>query len=188
MKTISRITRWRRSMVAVASTLLLMALVGGSSAWAGGGHHRGWTTVSGTAIGSDCGGDWAFELSGDLEGCWAAFPEGFSCDELNGFALLKEWGREEFNGTRNREPGRFVTKYTFEGVYPTGFCSTFEFTSELAGGCDHYIRGKSGAFRRAWGHIRFFDIIPGIRADGNGNITPGTTGGTDFFYVGKLNR
>lgn len=175
-------------MAIVAGAFVLTALVGGSTASAGGGHKRGWTTVSGTAVASGCGGVYALELSGDLEGCWAVFPEDFACDELNGFALYKEWGREEFDGTRNGEPGQFVTKYTFEGAYPPGFCSNFDFLGELAGGCDHYIKGRSGSFRGVVGHIQFFDIIPGIQADGNGTITPGITGPTDYLYVGNLNR
>lgn len=187
MRRKTRLTWWRDSMAIVAGAFVLTALVGGSTASAGGGHKSGWTAVSGTAVPSDCGGDaFALELSGDLEGCWAIFPEDFSCEELNGFALYRESGREQFDGTRSGEPGQFITTYTFEAAYAQGFCESFDFLAELAGGCDHHIRGISGSFRGVVGHITFFDIIPGIST--NGMITPGPAGATDALYVGQLNR
>lgn len=189
MKTLEgQITARRGSITVIAAACLLAAMAAGSTASAGSGQQRNWTTVSGSAVPSACGGVYAAELRGDLEGCWAVFPEDFSCEELNGFALYKESGREEFEGTRNGEPGHLVTNYTFRGVYPSGFCSTFDFSGELAGSCDHYVKGRSGAFRGVVGLIQFYDIIPGIQADGNGNVMPGTAGPTDYFYVGTLNR
>jgi hypothetical protein len=142
MKTETRLTSWGGSMVGLACLLLVMALTGTASA--GPGNNRGWTTVAGNSIPSDCAGDFALELSGDLEGCWAIFPESFTCDELNEFAWYREAGREEFDGTLNGEPGSFVTTYTFEAAFAPGFCSTFDVRAELAGGCDHYVRGTNG--------------------------------------------
>lgn len=181
-----RFASWGGSTVVLTGVLLLTALAGASTATAGDGNRRGWITVSGSAVPSNCSGDFALDLSGDLDGCWVIFPESFTCEELNGFAWYEESGREEFEGTLNGEPGSFVTTYTFAGAYAPGFCSSFDFRTELAGGCDHHIKGKSGSFIGIVGKINFLDIIPGIL--GNGMITPGPDGATDFLYVGKLNH
>ena len=187
MKKEARFSWWRGSKAIITGAFLLATLAGGSTASGGNGNHRGWTAVSGTGVPSGCGGDaFALELRGDLEGCWAIFPEDFSCEELNGFALYKESGREQFDGTLRGEPGQFITTYTFEAAYAQGFCDSFDFLAELAGGCDHHVRGISGSFRGVVGDITFFDIIPGIST--GGMITPGPSGATDFLYVGQLNR
>jgi hypothetical protein len=180
-------TSWGSSMVALAGLILLTALAGASKVSADSGNHRGWIAVSGSAVPSNCAADdFALALSGDLEGCWTIFPESFTCEELNGFAWYTEAGREAFDGTLHGEPGSFVTTYTFEAAFAAGFCSTFDFHAELAGGCDHYVKGKSGSFTGVVGRITFVDIIPGIVT--SGAILPGPDGATDFFYIGQLNR
>lgn len=187
----TRFQRLRSAAAITSGVFVLTALVGGSAAWADGIPQRDWTTVSGTAVASDCGGSdfyYALRLSGDLDGCWGVIPEGYSCEELSGFDLYREWGREEFNGTRNGAPGRFTTKYTYEGAFSSGFCSDFNLARQIAGGCDHYVTGRGGSFHGVVGKISFFDIIPGLQADGTGTITPGPIGATDYLYVGKLNR
>ena len=162
-----------KSGLMIASMAAVLALTGASTASAGDGQRRGWTTISGSGVPSDCGGaDFALELSGNLEGCWVVFPETFTCEELNGFAWYTEAGRETFDGTLNGEPGSFVTTYTFEAAYAPGLCSTFDFNTELAGGCDHNVKGKSGSFTGVVGRIQYVDVIPAGVA----------------LYVGQLNR
>ena len=141
-------------------------------------------TVSGNSVPSDCNdgeGAGAIALTGDLEGCLTFFPKRFTCDELNGFARYRESGTESFEGTLHGEPGRFSTSYTLEATYESGSCAEFEaggfpFLSQLTGGCDHYVRGRSGAFRGASGLITFFDVIP----------DPGSSGASNFLYAGTL--
>ena len=59
-------------------------------------------TVSGDSKPSDCGSakkpTYSMELSGSLTGCWSTFVSRFNCQEMNGFALYTELGREEFEG------------------------------------------------------------------------------------------
>ncbi len=85
--------------VGLTATALLMLA---TTASAGANGKR--TTVSGDSTFSVDGcnngkGAGAIELTGDLVGCLTFFPKRFTCQELNGFALYKEWGREKFNGT-----------------------------------------------------------------------------------------
>ena len=59
-------------------------------------------TVSGDSKPSDCGSakkaSYSIEMSGSLAGCWATFVSHINCQEMNGFALYTEIGREEFAG------------------------------------------------------------------------------------------
>ncbi len=144
------------------------------------------TAISGDAVPSDCNngkGLGAIELTGDLEGCLIFFPKTAECTEYNGFALYEEAGVERFIGSYNGEAGKFRTKYTLAGTYAQGACADFEaedygtfFSKQLTGGCDHYIKGKTGAFKGMKGLITFHDVIP----------TPGTSGASNFFYTGYL--
>ena len=142
------------------------------------------TQISGNAVPSDCAGDrgaGAIELSGDLTGCLIFFPATFECVEMNGFARVRETGRELFVGRYDGERGKFRTKYDLEATYSSGACADFDaggfpFEKQLTGGCDHYIRGRSGTFRGMRGLITFFDVIP----------DPGTSGASNFFYAGYL--
>lgn len=68
MKRETRLTSWVGTTVGLSGVLLLTALPGASTAAPGGGNHRGWITVSGSAVPSNCAGDFALRLSGDLEG------------------------------------------------------------------------------------------------------------------------
>lgn len=70
----------------------------------------------------------------------------------------------------------FRTKYTLEGIYAQGFCSTFDFTTQLAGGCVHKVFNGQGKYRGANGSITFNDIIP----------EPGVSGASNFLYHGYL--
>src|SRR5690349_18746411 len=55
--------------------------------------------VSGDSKPSHCGdvkkATYSIELSGSLTGCWATFVAHFNCQQMNGFALYTEIGREE---------------------------------------------------------------------------------------------
>lgn len=129
--------------------------------------------VSGDSVFSDCG-DFAIEMSGDLNGCLEIFPTHYTCDELNGFALYRERGTEVF--TDNDGVSSFRTKYDLEGTYSPGFCTSFDFSTQLAGGCDHKVFSGEGKFRGANGIITFNDIIP----------VSGVSGASNFLYHGKL--
>jgi len=135
--------------------------------------HGGRETVSGDSVFSDCGG-FAIELSGDLNGCLEIEPLRYTCDELDGFARYREWGREFF--TDNDGKSTFRTRYDLEAIYSSGFCTTFDFATQLAGGCDHKVFSGRGKFQGANGLITFNDIIP----------EPGVSGASNFLYHGKL--
>jgi len=169
-------------MVLALSVLMVVVLIapGGASS------HR--IVVSGDSVPSDCNkgrGAGAIKLSGDLEGCLTFFPERFTCNELNGFARYKEWGRELFIGKLNGELGLFRTTYKLVATYAQGSCDAirngdFPFENQLTGGCDHRVTGKKGAFEGVEGLITFFDYVPAPDLDGNGS------GATNFFYSGWL--
>lgn len=140
--------------------------------------------VSGNAVPSECNdgrGAGAIELTGDLEGCLTFFPKDFTCEELNGFALYNERGREVFEGSLNGESGKFRTKYTLEATYTQGSCAAFDaggfpFLNQLTGGCDHFVKGRNGVFDDARGLITFHDVIP----------EPGVSGASNFLYSGHI--
>ena len=129
-------------------------------------------TVSGDSKSSDCGSaksaTYSTVLSGSLTGCWATFVAHFNCQEMNGFALYTEIGREEFAGTLDRKDIKFDTQYTFNGVFPTGSCPEPAAEKEVVGGCIHYISGDGLV-----GVIRFYDVMYG-------------DGAPHFFYEGTL--
>jgi len=129
--------------------------------------------VSGDSVFSACG-DFAIELSGDLNGCLDIVPTRFTCQELNGFARYREWGREVFSDDDG--VSWFRTRYSLEGVYSSGFCTSFDFLTQLAGGCDHKVFSGRGKYQGANGNIIFNDIIP----------NPGVSGASNFLYHGDL--
>ncbi|HET6564563.1 MAG TPA: hypothetical protein VFG52_04045 [Xanthomonadales bacterium] len=133
----------------------------------------GRTLVSGDSTYSDCGG-LAIELTGDLNGCLEIFPTRYTCDELEGFARYREWGTEEF--TDNDGVSTFHTTYDLEGIYTPGFCESFDFSTQLAGGCNHKIFSGRGKFLGSNGSITFNDIIP----------EPGVSGASNFLYHGNM--
>jgi len=141
-------------------------------------------TISGNSVPSDCSdgrGAGAIFLSGDIEGCLTFFPTDFVCEELDGFDRYREEGKELFTGTLNGERGKFRTSYTLDATYAPGFCDAvnegeFPFELQLTGGCDHKVRGRTGAFAGLKGLITFFDVIP----------DPGEGGATNFLYAGEL--
>ncbi len=188
-------------MVLLAGVFALMMLATGSAALAknnGDDDEGKRVTVSGDSTFSDCGGPesaLALQLFGDLEGCWEVFPQRFKCKELNGFAWYREWGNEAFVGALHGEEGEFKTRYRLTAIFEQGFCGKFEddpaaFLTELAGGCIHKIRGKSGVFDDAKGLITFFDLIPNlVFVDGDPpsvQLPEEPLGGTNFPYVGRL--
>ena len=79
--------------------------------------------MSGDSKPSDCGkankATYSTELSGSLTGCWSTFVSHFNCQEMNGFALYTEIGREEFAGTLDGHDIKFDTQYTFDGLFPS---------------------------------------------------------------------
>ena len=79
-------------------------------------------TVSGDSKPSQCGADkkatYSMELSGSLTGCWSTFVAHINCQEMNGFALYTEIGREEFAGKHDGQDIKFDTQYTFTGSSP----------------------------------------------------------------------
>ena len=61
-----------------------------------------------------------------------------------------------------------------------GFCQSFDFSLEVAGGCRHKIHGRSGVFEGADGLIKFLDVITGVTGDPvTGTFNAGT--GTEQF-------
>ena len=121
------------------------------------------TSVSGDSKPSECGAakkpSYALELSGSLAGCWSVFITHFNCQEMNGFSLYTEIGREEFDGKVDGKAATFDTQYTFTGVFPTGSCPEPSAEKEIVGGCIHYISGKGLV-----GVMRFYDVMSGKNA------------------------
>ena len=129
-------------------------------------------TVSGDSKPSDCGSakkaSYSMELSGSLAGCWSTFVAHINCQEMNGFALYTEIGREEFAGKQDGQDIEFDTSYTFKGVFPSKSCPEPAADKEIVGGCIHYISGKGLV-----GEIRFYDVMKG-------------DGAPHYFYEGTL--
>jgi len=180
----------RFSRVSVRTALIAMLLAAASPAMAGGtGGSGNGAYVSGNSTYSDCGlegSDLALNMTGDLEGCWSVFVEGFSCRELADFDLYSERGREVFVGTLHGRQGSFRTTYTLEGAYAKGFCQSFDFSLQLAGGCSHKVRGRSGVFKGAEGLLTFLDVVAGVTSDPlTGAFAPGTGAG-NFLYFGRI--
>jgi len=130
--------------------------------------------VSGDSVPSECGAaksaSYSIELSGSLVGCWSVFVGHFNCQEMNGFALWTEIGREEFEGTLDGQPTNFNTQYTFNGTFPAGSCPEPAPENELAGGCVHNISSDTLV-----GVIRYYDVLHG-------------DGAPHFLYEGTLAR
>src|SRR5688572_4416007 len=142
MKNNAQGTTLRRARIASTGIVAVAVLASGSTALADGNRT---TFVSGNSVYSDCGlegSDLALALTGDLEGCWSVFVEGFKCKELDGFDLYLETGREVFVGTLRGRRGRFATDYTLDAVMAKGFCQSFDFSLEVAGGCNHKVHGR----------------------------------------------
>ena len=180
--TASRFTLVRHFTAVLAALMLVFGLVAPGTANA----KAKKVKISGDAVLSDCNngkGDGALELSGDLEGCWIFFVKSSSCEELNGFALYNESGRETFVGSFQGEEGKFRTRYTLQATFAQGACADIEdgdydtfFSKQLTGGCDHKVRGKTGVFKAMKGNITYHDIIP----------EPGVSGASNYFYQGYL--
>jgi len=181
-------TFWRSLSVLITSAFALI-MSSGSIAWAHDDDDGETITVSGNStVSESCGlpdADFALDMKGDLEGCLSIFVKSYECDELNGFAKYTERGREVFVGTIDGVgSGRFKTRYVVEGIYAQGFCTTFDFTSQLAGGCDHKVRGTKGDLIGVHGLLKFYDVVVGVPAGGMG--MPGIDGASNFFYEGEL--
>lgn len=131
-------------------------------------------SVSGDSRPSDCGSakkaDYAIELDGSLAGCWATFVGHYNCQEMNGFSLYTEIGREEFEGKLDGEAVTFYTTYTFTGLFPTGSCPAPSPDKEIVGGCIHYLSGDGLV-----GLMRFYDVMAG-------------DGAPHYFYEGSITR
>lgn len=186
MKNNTRGSSWSRVRALAAGGFAAVMLAGGSPALATGGK----VFVSGNSTYSDCGlegSDLALALTGDLVGCWSVFVEGFKCKELNGFDLYYERGREVFVGKLRGKQGRFATDYTLEAAMEKGFCQSFDFTKEVAGGCLHKIHGRSGVFTGAKGLITFLDVITGVTGDPVTGAFQATGGPNNFVYYGNIN-
>jgi hypothetical protein len=171
---------------AVSAALATVMLAGGNVAQAGSGS----TFVSGNSTYSDCGlegSDLALAMTGDLVGCWSVFVQGSRCKELDDFDLYYENGREVFIGKFRGKNGRFATDYTLETAMAKGFCQSFDFSLEVAGGCRHKVHGRSGVFEGASGLIKFLDVITNVSGDPvTGSFTAGS-GGNNFLYYGRIN-
>jgi hypothetical protein len=139
-----------------AAFLLVAVLAGANGALADGKT----ITVSGDSKPSDCGSakkaTYSTELSGSLTGCWSTFVAHFNCQEMNGFALYTEIGREEFAGTLDGQDVKFDSQYTFNGLFPSGSCPEPTPEKEVVGGCIHYISGDGLV-----GVMRFYDVMFG---------------------------
>ena len=97
-----------------------------------------------------------------------------------------ENGREVFEGTLRGDEGGFTTEYTLEAAMASGFCQSFDFSLEVAGGCSHKIRGRSGVFKGANGLLRFLDVITGVTGDPVTGTFNAGTGGNNFPYYGDI--
>ena len=187
MKTKTYSSFGRRARVLIAGGLATVMLAGGNAAAATGGSG---VFVSGNSTYSDCGiqgSDLALAMTGDLEGCWSIFVEGFECKALGDFDLYIERGREVFVGSLRGKKGRFATDYTVEAAMAKGFCESFDFTLEVAGGCNHKIHGRSGVFEGAKGLIKFLDVISGVTGDPVTGAYNAGTGPNNFLYYGRIN-
>ena len=187
MKNNVRGTSFRSAVVLIAIALASMMLAGGSAASAGGDKKP--VFVSGNSTFSDCGlpeSDYALSLTGDLEGCWSTFVQGYKCKALADYDLYFEEGREVFVGKYRGQQGRFRTTYTFEGAYAKGFCQSFDPTLEVGGGCNHKITGVSRVFADAKGLIKFIDVIAGVTGDPTTGEFHAGTGGNNFPYYGRI--
>jgi hypothetical protein len=176
-----------RARIVSASIVAVAALASGSAALADGNRT---TFVSGNSTYSDCGlegSDLALKMTGDLEGCWSVFVQDFKCKELDGFDLYLENGREVFVGTLRGRRGRFATDYTLDAVMAKGFCQSFDFSLEVAGGCNHKVHGRSGVFEGASGLIKFLDVITGVTGDPVTGAFHAGTGPNNFPYYGRIN-
>jgi hypothetical protein len=172
------------SLAAGAISAVIMAT--GSTASASGDRSY---AISGNSIFSDCGlagSDFALLMTGDLEGCLSIFVQGYTCKERNGFDHYTERGREVYVGAWRGKHGRFVTDYTVNAAYASGFCQTFDFTLQLSGSCTHRIDGRSGVFADAEGVFTLFDVVTGVTGDPvTGAFTPGS-GANNFVYTGRI--
>lgn len=191
MNSDTRMTSWRSARALTTLVFASMLLAGGAAAAAGNKHSRGETVfVSGNSVASGTcgleGSDFALQMFGDLEGCLSVYVGSFKCEELEHFDYYRERGREVFVGTLRGEEGRFNTRYTFEGVFAKGFCQSFDLSLEVGGGCTHLVRGTSGAFRGAFGVIKFIDVIGHVSGDPlTGEFMPGT-GINNLLYTGHI--
>jgi hypothetical protein len=130
--------------------------------------------VSGDSKPSECGSakkaSYSMELTGSLTGCWSTFIAHINCQEMNGFALYTEIGREEFAGKQDGQDVTFDTGYTFKGVFPSKSCPEPDAKKEIVGGCIHYISGNGLV-----GEMRFYDVMYG-------------EGAPHYFYEGVLSK
>ena len=177
---------WRDLTVLISGVFTVLLMAGGSVALADGEV----ITVSGNSVFSDTcgieGSDFGLLLDGDLEGCLSVFVEDFKCEEVNAHARYWESGREVFKGTLNGEQGKFKTHYTFDAAFAPGFCSTFDLSTEVGGGCIHKVRGKTGAFENAWGELMFIDVITDATGDPVTGSYAAGSGGNNFLYSGHI--
>jgi hypothetical protein len=186
MKNNAHGTNLRGASIPGASVLAVALLASGSAALANGNRS---TFVSGNSTYSDCGlegSDLALAMTGDLEGCLSIFVKGFKCKELDDFDFYFENGREVFAGTLRGRRGKFATDYTLEAVMAKGFCQSFDFSQEVAGGCNHKIHGRSGVFEGATGLIKFLDVITGVTGDPVTGAFNAGTGPNNFPYYGRI--
>jgi hypothetical protein len=199
MKSKVRGASFRSPRVLIAIAVASVMLAGGSAALAGGdeagdsaasaGRDKKPVFVSGNSTASDCGlpgSDYALSLSGDLEGCWSGFIQGYKCKELADYDLWLEKGREVFVGEFRGKQGRFRTTYTFEGAYAKGVCESLDFTLEVGGGCRHKVIGGSGVFADAKGLIKYIDVIAGVTGDPTTGEFQAGTGANNYLYHGRI--
>lgn len=145
--------------------------------------------VSGNSTFSDCGiegSDFAYLMTGDLEGCLSVFVEGFRCNDLEDFDKYFERGRKVFIGKLRGKQGRFTTTYKFDAAFANGFCESFDFSLEVGGGGISKVTGRSGVFEGAEGVIKFIDVITNVTGDPvTGEFTAGS-GANNFLYSGRI--
>ena len=177
---------WRSARYLGAAALSTVIMASGNAALATGDRSY---RISGNSTFSNCGAegsDFGLLMTGDLAGCLSIFVQGFTCKELNGFAHYKERGREAFVGTWRGKNGRFVTDYTVDAAYASGFCQSLDFSLELSGSCIHNLHGRSGVFADAEGVFTLFDVITNVTGDPvTGAFTAGS-GANNFLYSGRI--
>ena len=186
------ISTFFRSTKILMASIFAMMMASGSAALASNSEKLVISGNSTFALPTECDGEFALVMTGDLEGCLKIMPKRIDCDELNGFDLYTEKGKELFEGTLDGVYGEFETRYVVRGTYASGFCDALSlgdpnaFALQLSGGCIHNVRGKSGVFEDVKGLFRVYDVIPGITAGGAGMPDPAGFGASNFLYEGFL--
>src|SRR5215210_2292478 len=163
----------RRLTILTLTTLAAVALIGVVSTAPSPALAEGATQISGSAVldeADECdsgsvGADYAFIMTGDLEGCLYTFV---GPHKSSPSGTYRETGTETFVGSYLGRSGTFETTYRFEAKYE----DVANLIGEIFGRCQHPIVEGSGT--------GIFEGVSG-RLDFKDEVETGT-----FFYRGHL--